>query len=216
MPSSKKQRSRKAKLEKKKKQEERIEQKEHEVCRHGAPPADHALMPAYQEACRYFLTHFEQQDKGLFKVFENKYASLCADEDFLRFVVAECTNLVLQDPVGEKGPHTIATPCLVLALYIMYLHIPRSIGEDIGPTSENMATYDHYLKRITTTKGRILFVKKQTDCNCLDDLASKAKRTESTRRCVGCMQEVPRDEIWYCNGCNFTSYCSKTCQTSHW
>ena len=218
MPSSKKQRSRKAKLEKKRKEEEREAQQKREVCRHGAPPRDSALMPAYEHALQYFITRMEGPDMFVFKDFGDKYPSLCTDEGFLRFIIGDYTNVVLQQHQNDEvdayawETHT----CMVLALNLLYCVIPASKGEDVGLKSENMSTYIHYMKRIDTRKGLILFLNKHADCKCLNELAAVAKQMQSTRDCVSCEKEMPRDEIWLCSGCKITSYCGTECQTKDW
>ena len=115
--------------------------------------------------------------------FFNKYPELCADEGFVKFLIAHSTTFMLQNPGFERSFHDFRVPriCMFLAMRLIYLYIPYSKGQDAGLESKNFAKYSSYMDRLMTARGLVRIINKHTDCNCLDELAAAAKQMESTR-----------------------------------
>jgi hypothetical protein len=81
MLSFKQKRSRKAKLERKNKELEKMNSKnENGAIAHGAPPPDSSLIPPYEQGFQDFLTCIkrERKDMDLNKYFIKRYPSHCA------------------------------------------------------------------------------------------------------------------------------------------
>lgn len=176
----------------------------------GMPLRPHkrkALFDKYEYGVREYLDLLVQKGEHLEELrndFLSNYQKMCADEGFFKFLVAKCSSYMIpiEDPTDHFRDHFRVHDIAGFAMFIMYVSIPASNGQDCGPEGAN------YAKCRYSKKGLVYFLDKHTHCACLDKLAVQAKQMKSIRLCKVCLEEFPLDEMWDCNGCKTLLYCS--------
>lgn len=138
--------------------------------------------------------------------------SLCADEDFLRFIKVtaplSCWSMIHPLRMRNTMEMRNGACCWPWTLCIVNYQGPKvEILERKRIIMQNMYEVD----RLSTTRALVLVLKKHTECHCLDELAARAKEMESTRHRDFCLKEMSRNEIWHCNGCKVMSQTCRLC-----
>lgn len=237
MPSTKKQRGKKAKAERQEEQKKREEEQRRLFCRHGSTE-DIALIGLFHERLgHFFRLAGERCEQGIhvdsvaltMLQFEHMYPDLCIDERFSKFIVAYSAAMMKGDPNAwnsdeatkardwndaRKDGYLYACISMSLALHLMYTTIPSSKGEETGPGTDHYTNSTRYLLKGAAKRGLILIVDKHIPCNCLDSLVACAKKMKKTLSCIECHKSMPYNQMWYCK-CKMP-YCGRECQIEAW
>ena len=63
----------------------------------------------------------------------------------------------------------------------------------------------------------VKFVAKRLPCTCLKKLHIAArKKLTKVGKCVACLRQFPRSQLYVCTGCMLAEYCSRECQRADW
>jgi len=143
--------------------------------------------------------------------FHEKHQHIVSNPTFGRFVVAHVTDDYLK---GKDNAMLLRR--LLLLLKIRYESIPRQEGKDIGPGSKITKNYHKYGRDILTKRGQINCMAREIPCDCMEEKRIAAKSMVKVAWCYYCHNEVPKEQMLRCKGCDQVQYCSKNCSKKDW
>jgi len=137
------------------------------------------------------------------------------DTNFCAFIFGFCAHLYL------KSNHSASTWeeiewLLYLGITMRYLEQPMRKGVDVGPGSEGETKYKKYTTDVCLQRGMINCLARETPCDCMKPKKLEAQKMDRTGICHGCLDEVPKNTLKLCTGCNMVKYCSRECQVNGW
>mmetsp|Transcript_15832 Transcript_15832/g.17104 ORF Transcript_15832/g.17104 Transcript_15832/m.17104 type:complete len:255 (-) Transcript_15832:192-956(-) len=134
------------------------------------------------------------------------------DTNFCDFIFSFCTHLYLNSIDSTEEIQQL----LELALSMRYIEQPMRKGVDVGPGSEGETKYKKYTTDVCLQRGMINCLARETPCDCMKPKKLEAQKMDRTGICHGCLDEVPKNTLKLCTGCNMVKYCSRECQVNGW
>jgi len=148
--------------------------------------------------------------------FDEDYEHLTAyDTNFCAFTFGFCVHLYLNSTDSDST--AVIQQLLELGIRMRYIEQPSvKKGVDIGPGSEGHTKYSKYTTDIRVQRGMIKCLARETPCDCMKPKKLEAQKMDRTGICHGCLDEVPKNTLKLCTGCNMVKYCSRECQVNGW
>lgn len=181
------------------------------------PPCYHGCTKKEFQNCGDYYQILESYDRDNYTheqrtKFRETHKRYMLDAIFGNFVIARTTN----DYLKGKIYTVLLVERLFLLLDIRYMFIPNDAGEEMGPESENMKTYNKYLRDVRTERGRINCMAREIPCDCMEEKRLAAKSMDKVAMCYYCWEEFSKKDMLRCTGCDLEQYCSTACSIQAW
>jgi MYND finger len=99
-------------------------------------------------------------------------------------------------------------------LYQYSILIRASMEDESCNLPDNFAPVQ--TEKVSTDRGLVRQLAKQTRCNCLDQMAKETKSQAKIGSCEACRKLLPRKDQLQCSRCRVFYYCSRECQMADW
>ena len=199
------------------------------TCYHSSTAEKFADDSGFQDAVISYLKILDRTYPGELYV-KNQLVSepafdlMLTNSEFGEYIFALCTELLKHD-INNEGWESAAfgkgmalQKLVSLGIAIKYYWIPRAKEKDINPGSVYYRKKKKYEVDITTIRGLVNVLARETKpfCDCMKEEKSKAKTMQKVGLCFNCGDDFPKRQLLLCAGCLGAHFCSKKCQLQQW